>query len=66
MTQRRLSCFRTVVELIWNEFRPRSACPILLKQKLQRETMLLKRLRRHVGRRTKRIPTRPSITDWGG
>ena len=44
-------CFQTLVELVWNEVSPAFGVPNPVEEKVQRETMLLKRLRRHVGRR---------------
>ena len=53
-----LVVFQTVAELIWNEVSPAFGVPNPVEQKLQRETMLLKRLRRHMGRRTSGFQTK--------
>ncbi|MCB0133565.1 MAG: hypothetical protein KDD75_00455 [Caldilineaceae bacterium] len=50
--------FQTLVELVWNEVSPAFGVPNPVEQKYQRETLLLKRLRRHVGRRTSGFQTK--------
>ena len=53
-----LVVFQTLVELVWNEVSPAFGVPNPVEEKVQRETLLLKRLRRHVGRRKSGFQTK--------